>query len=647
VFEAVVYASKCFFDTTIFVIFPWGLIFIRDFSQTSATSKQLPRVQDESDDFQFLQLETTTEINQESQPSEQQLPAAHPPQITQSSSILPYQLPNSSPFLTAYHDFNSISSTTPKCSCEDLFDQSNTSPDIQYLKTFEYSDAFGNNAELERTRLRRANRGHHFYLRNERPKSKSLQSSILQLRDGKKVGNVEKTENNEKIKNEALFGQPQNEILQKFDSGVPISYTSGRVIEPLSSLKIGNDITYEFLVNKSPIVEAVFNVEFGSLRLDFKNCPESSKNQQYFIKGNNTPTVRLKINENQVSTCLLNSLTYDNKFYLPKGSLDSLSIQISGYKVLIPISIKFPEIPVLIDPGTNFKLPENIPNPGKNLITTLKKIHVESMVTIVTKTFERNRCITNLVESIRRFYPNIRIVIADDNVEEKRDKSLQNEKTDHFFMPFSSGWNAGRSLAVSQVQTEYLVWVDDDFLFTETTDLAFWLNFLENMPQYDIVGGRVGEKKLFGYASKLHYDEAGCAARTSGTYRQVEHEVYQSVCQVSDVIQNFYMARASTIRQVGFDNTFKRFAHKEFFLDGKGKLMIASCPNSVIVQHSQADCGSNDGVYGKYRKPTTREWTNVMKRWYFRSNLQCIREKSIMPTANQMNHKRRKRKNVQ
>ena len=314
-------------------------------------------------------------------------------------------------------------------------------------------------------------------MRNEKPKSKSLQSSISQLK------------NNDKIED---FEPVQNEILQKFDSGIPISYVSGRVIEPLSSLKLGNDITYEFLENKSPIVEAVFNVEFGSLWLDFNDCPESSKTQQYFIKGNNTPTIRLKINENQASACILNSLTYDNKFYLPKGSLDSLSIQISGYKILIPISIKFPEIPVLIDPGTNFKLRLNIPNPAKttdgdntkNLITTLKNVHVESMVTIVTKTFERNRCITNLVESIRKFYPNIRIVIADDNVEEKRDKSLQDEHTDHFFMPFSSGWNAGRSLAVSQVQTEYLVWVDDDFLFTETTDLAFWLNFLENMPQY-------------------------------------------------------------------------------------------------------------------------------------------------------------------
>ena len=152
----------------------------------------------------------TTEINQDSSPSEQQLPAAHPPQITQSSSILPYQLPNSSPFLTAYNDFNSISSssTTPKCTCEDLFDKSNTSPDTQYLKTFEYSDAFGSNTELERTRLRRANRGHHFYLRNEKPKSKSLQSSISQLK------------NNDKIED---FEPVQNEILQKFDSGIPIS----------------------------------------------------------------------------------------------------------------------------------------------------------------------------------------------------------------------------------------------------------------------------------------------------------------------------------------------------------------------------------------------------------------------------------------
>ena len=34
-------------------------------------------------------------------------------------------------------------------------------------------------------------------------------------------------------------------------------------------------------------------------------------------------------------------------------------------------------------------------------------------------------------------------------------------------MPAYAGWFAGRALVISQVQTEYFIWVDDDFKLTE------------------------------------------------------------------------------------------------------------------------------------------------------------------------------------
>lgn len=41
------------------------------------------------------------------------------------------------------------------------------------------------------------------------------------------------------------------------------------------------------------------------------------------------------------------------------------------------------------------------------------------------------------------------------------------------------GWFPGRNLAVSQVTTKYVLWVDDDFIFTSNTKLEKMVDILE------------------------------------------------------------------------------------------------------------------------------------------------------------------------
>lgn len=49
-----------------------------------------------------------------------------------------------------------------------------------------------------------------------------------------------------------------------------------------------------------------------------------------------------------------------------------------------------------------------------------------------------------------------------------------------FFHPsFEQGWFAGRNLAVSQVSTKYILWADDDFIFTSNTKLEKMVDILE------------------------------------------------------------------------------------------------------------------------------------------------------------------------
>ena len=43
---------------------------------------------------------------------------------------------------------------------------------------------------------------------------------------------------------------------------------------------------------------------------------------------------------------------------------------------------------------------------------------LSDMVTIVTKTFMRYDCLDNLLSSLNQFYPNVRVIIADDTPDE-------------------------------------------------------------------------------------------------------------------------------------------------------------------------------------------------------------------------------------
>jgi len=45
-------------------------------------------------------------------------------------------------------------------------------------------------------------------------------------------------------------------------------------------------------------------------------------------------------------------------------------------------------------------------------------------------------------------------------------------------MPAYTGWFAGRALVISQVTTDFFIWVDDDFVFTSETDIQYMIDVI-------------------------------------------------------------------------------------------------------------------------------------------------------------------------
>ena len=104
-----------------------------------------------------------------------------------------------------------------------------------------------------------------------------------------------------------------------------------------------------------------------------------------------------------------------------------ITIRYGPHKAQIPLDIKYPKQPLLMDP---------------------KSGSIADTVTICVKTFDRYPCLRNLIKSVKEAYPEVRVIVADDSINYE---DLDIKGVDQFRMPRGIGFNNGKNLAISQV----------------------------------------------------------------------------------------------------------------------------------------------------------------------------------------------------
>ncbi|XP_039972363.1 beta-1,4 N-acetylgalactosaminyltransferase 1 isoform X2 [Xiphias gladius] len=338
----------------------------------------------------------------------------------------------------------------------------------------------------------------------------------------------------------------------------------------------------------------------------------------------------------------LQFVTYTNTLFHP-STADTVQFETEGHQAVFSIKIRHAVTPKLYNTGSK------------------GDYNVSALVTIATKTFLRYDKLQDLIDSVRRYYPAVTIVIADDS---ENPKTISGPYVEHYIMPFgkvrrrrrhtltslrftvslplaraqaqchvSQGWFAGRNLAVSQVTTKYVLWVDDDFIFTADTRLERLVDVLERTT-LDLVGGAVREAT--GYTATYRQTISVEPGEEDGDclhMRRGFHHVIQGFpnCVVTDGVINFFLARTDKVQQVGFDPRLARVAHLEFFIDGLGSLHVGSC-DDVIVNHATkiklpwVSQSESDKTYAKFRYPpassdATRTKNGLL---FFKNRFQCL-----------------------
>lgn len=311
----------------------------------------------------------------------------------------------------------------------------------------------------------------------------------------------------------------------------------------------------------------------------------------------------------------LQFVTYTNTHFHP-STADAVQFETERHQATFVIKIRHGTTPKLYNTGSKRALSS--------------EYNVSALVTIATKTFLRYEKLQDLIDSVRRYYPTVTIVIADDS---KNPQTISGPNIEHYIMPFGKGWFAGRNLAVSQVTTKYVLWVDDDFIFTANTKLEKLVDVLERTT-LDLVGGAVREAT--GYTATYRQtisiepgeEDGDCLHMRRGFHHAIEGFPN---CVVTDGVINFFLARTDKVQQVGFDPRLARVAHLEFFIDGLGSLHVGSCDN-VIVNHATKiklpwfSRSESDKAYAKFRYPAASSDAMHTKTGllYFKNRFQCL-----------------------
>ncbi|XP_056294219.1 beta-1,4 N-acetylgalactosaminyltransferase 1 isoform X1 [Pseudoliparis swirei] len=307
----------------------------------------------------------------------------------------------------------------------------------------------------------------------------------------------------------------------------------------------------------------------------------------------------------------LQFVTYTNTLFHP-STADTVQFETEGYQASFSIKVRHGVTPKLYNTGSK------------------GEYNVSALVTIATKTFLRYDKLQDLINSVRTYYPTVTIVIADDS---EKPQTISGPYIEHYIMPFGKGWFAGRNLAVSQVTTKYVLWVDDDFIFTANTKLEKLVDILERTT-LDLVGGAVREAT--GYTATYRQTISIESGEEDGDclhMRRGFHHIIQGFpnCVVTDGVINFFLARTDKVQLVGFDPRLARVAHLEFFIDGLGSLHVGSC-DDVIVNHATKirlpwiSQSESDKTYAKFRYPPASSDATHTKNGllFFKNRFQCL-----------------------
>jgi GT2 family glycosyltransferase len=256
--------------------------------------------------------------------------------------------------------------------------------------------------------------------------------------------------------------------------------------------------------------------------------------------------------------------------------------------------------------------------------------HREYAICMVT--FMRDSKLKDCIESIQKYYPDewVRLYIADQNesiTEEMQNYYINLQSKGHIVVktPYNSGLALGRNTLVNKVKEPYLLIIDDDFRFTEKTDLTKLKNILESKEDIGICGG-----KLLGqdpYLAWIYYNpvlkkilkiKTNYIPHSTCKTIQYPYRPFETVYDYSDIVLNFFLAKTEVFKDIQWDNNLVMVEHSDYFLRLKETKWKVVSTTEVECEHNHQN---NSQEYRNFRSGSNRDLgiQRFCKKWNLNS----------------------------
>ena len=227
---------------------------------------------------------------------------------------------------------------------------------------------------------------------------------------------------------------------------------------------------------------------------------------------------------------------------------------------------------------------------------------IHTLCTAIIKTHIRPKNLFLLVDSIRKYYPDLPVIIVDDS---RQPLDYQwDSLTEYHHVAYDVGTSEGRNIAVNFVKTPYTLLLDDDFLFWKGTNIEKMLYYIQNH-NFDFAGG-----SLLNYGIKpVNYK--GFFGISDDTKLIINTLSTKTGTTDLDFIANFFLTKTDILRKFPWDKNLRLSEHAEFFwqLKQKTKVRIAHV-DKVSVIH--IPCYFRSKEYAKMRSIRLDHFRNLM-----------------------------------
>jgi len=202
-------------------------------------------------------------------------------------------------------------------------------------------------------------------------------------------------------------------------------------------------------------------------------------------------------------------------------------------------------------------------------------------LTAVVRNFERPKSLRRLVRSVRRFYPQLRLLVADDSTEPRPVKGV-----DFLQLPSDSGRAACQNALLARVRTPYFLLLDITAELHRGTRVDQLLQLVVD-DKLDIAAGELiaCQRRLLVFTRRQPRPEHGLCelARDQLTLTRGVRSRGDGFSWC-DLVGNFYVARTNKVRTLGgWDPELRDDEREEFFVRAQRHgLRVGIAPEATI-----------------------------------------------------------------